>query len=128
MREYKIKKLGVIVTDSISTPLRRGAVGFCLAWAGIDPLYDYRGEKDLFGRVFNFEQANLGDALASAAVAVMGEGNEQTPLAVIRNAPTHVWRSRHSSKLYKSFHVPMREDLFAPFLTKAKWKKGKGES
>ena len=125
MREYKIKKLGVVIADSISTPLRRGAVGFALAWAGIDPLYDYRGEKDLFGRKFKFEQANQADALAVAAVLAMGEGSEQTPLAVIRNAPSHVWRSRHAGRTYRTFNVPMKEDLFAPFLTKVKWKKGK---
>lgn len=124
MREYKMKKLGVIITDSISTPLRRGAVGFALAWAGIDPLYDYRGEKDLFGREFQFEQANQADALAAAAVLAMGEGSEQTPLAIIRNAPKHIWHSRHSSKTYRTFNVPMKEDLFWPFLKNVKWKKG----
>lgn len=124
MRAYKLKKLGVIITDSISTPLRRGAVGFALAWAGFDPLYDYRGEKDLFGREFQFEQTNYADALAAGAVAVMGEGSEQTPLAVIRNAPAHIWHSRHSKLGFRSFNVPLKEDLFAPFLTKAKWKKG----
>jgi F420-0:gamma-glutamyl ligase len=74
MRRYKVSKLGVIITDSISTPLRRGAVGFALAWAGFEPLYDYRGRKDIFGRTITVEQANVADALAAAAVVVMGEG------------------------------------------------------
>ncbi|HVV38739.1 MAG TPA: coenzyme F420-0:L-glutamate ligase [Candidatus Paceibacterota bacterium] len=125
LKEYKLKQLGVIITDSISSPLRRGAIGFALAWAGFEPLYDYRGAKDLFGRKFNFEQANLADALAASAVLVMGEGSEQTPLAVIRNAPGIVWKGRKTNKGWHSFKVPLKEDLFAPFLTKAKWKKGK---
>ncbi len=83
-----------------------------------------RGAKDLFGRAFNFEQANLADALAASAVLAMGEGSEQTPLAILRNVPDAVWHSRKTNKGWHSFKVPMQEDLFAPFLTKAKWKKG----
>jgi len=124
IKTYKLKKVGVIITDSISTPLRRGAIGFALAWAGFDPLYDYRGSKDLFGRSFKFEQANLADALAASAVLVMGEGKEQTPLAIMRDVPAVVWKTRHTGLGWSSFVVPFKEDLFAPFLTKAKWKRG----
>ena len=121
MKHYKVKSLGVLITDSISTPLRRGAIGFALAWAGFEPLYDYRGKKDIFGRKLVYEQSNIADALAAGAVLVMGEGSERTPVAVIRNAPEKIWaRSRGGS----SFVVPLTEDLFSIFLTKAVWKKG----
>ncbi len=128
LKTYNLEKLGVIITDSISTPLRRGAIGFALAYAGFEPLYDYRGSKDLFGRAFKFEQANLADALAASAVLVMGEGKEQTPLAVLRNVPEVVWRPRRTNYGWHSFVVPFKEDLFAPFLSKAKWKKVRQKS
>jgi coenzyme F420-0:L-glutamate ligase len=121
MNHYGIKSLGVLVTDSISTPLRRGAIGFALAWAGFEPLYDYRGKKDIFGRKLQYEQSNVADALAAAAVLMMGEGSERTPLALIRNAPEKIWNRKHRAD---SFIVPLKEDLFAMFLTKAVWKKG----
>jgi len=85
-KEYRVDKLGVVITDSTSLPLRRGAIGFALSWDGLDPLRDYRGTKDIFGRTIQAEVANLVDALATAAVLEMGEGGEQTPVAVIRNA------------------------------------------
>ncbi len=127
MKHYHLKKFGVVITDSTSRPLRRGAMGFALAWAGIDPLYDYRGTKDIFGRAIRVEQANMIDGLAAAAVLMMGEGAEQTPLALIRNAPTHLWKSRHTSLGWNKLIVPLKDDLFAPFLLRAKWQKGKGK-
>jgi dihydrofolate synthase / folylpolyglutamate synthase len=124
MKYYGLKKFGVLITDSTSRPLRRGAMGFALSWAGIDPLNDYRGTKDIFGQAIRVEQANLVDGLAAAAVLLMGEGNEQTPLALIRNTPERVWKGRHTKKGWNTFIVPFKDDLFAPFLTRVKWQKG----
>jgi F420-0:gamma-glutamyl ligase len=103
-------------------PTRRGAIGFALAWAGFEPLYDYRRTKDIFGREFLIEQTNIADALAAAAVLVMGEGKEQTPLAILRDVP-HV-SSGPRRKSPDAFQVPFTEDLFAPLLLKGPWKKG----
>lgn len=114
MKEYDVKKLGLIITDSTSLPLRRGAVGFALAWDGFDPLRDYRGTPDLFGRSFKIEMANLVDALAAAAVLAMGEGSEQTPLVVIRNAKNILFKNRLKNK--DQLIVPPKDDLFAPLL------------
>jgi coenzyme F420-0:L-glutamate ligase len=127
MKHYKIKKLGVLITDSTSKPLRRGAMGFALSWAGIDPLHDYRGTKDIFGHAIRVEQANLVDGLAAAAVLVMGEGSERTPVALIRGVPARVWKGRHTNRGWNKFIVPLKDDLFAPFLTKVKWQKGGGD-
>lgn len=123
MKEYGVTKLAVVITDSTSTPLRRGAIGFALAWDGMDPLRDYRGTKDIFGRHFVIELANLVDALAASAVFVMGEGREQTPLALIRNAPGVVYKNRSSKS--DQLIVKPAEDIFAPLFWKAPWKKGK---
>lgn len=81
---YQLKDLGVIITDSRSTPLRLGVVGVALAWAGFHPLRDYRGINDLFGRTMKISQSNIVDSLAAMAVYMMGEGSEQTPLARLR--------------------------------------------
>ena len=126
MRAYKLKKFGVVITDSRSLPLRRGAMGFALAWAGIDPLHDYRGTKDIFGRPIKVEQANMVDGLAAAAVLMMGEGAEQTPIARMRGVPERVWRARKTRQGWSTFIVPLKDDLFAPFFAKVKWKKGGG--
>jgi len=123
MEKYDIKTLAVIITDSTSVPLRRGAVGFALAWDGIDPLRDYRGTKDLFGRTIEIEMANLIDSLAAAAVFEMGEGSEQTPVAVIRNVKNVRFENRPEKA--DQLIVTPEDDLFAPLLfTPHLWKKG----
>ncbi len=124
MKTYNVESLAVIISDSMSLPLRRGAVGFALAWDGIDPLRDYRGTKDIFGRTIQVEMANLIDSLAAAAVLEMGEGNEQTPIAVIRNAKNIVLRNRSSKS--DQLVVSPEDDIFAPLLWNKKWKRGGG--
>ena len=123
MKAYKIKKLAVIITDSASAPLRRGAIGIALAWDGLNPLKDYKNTKDLFGRVIKFEMANVVDALAASAVLAMGEGSEQTPLAVIRGAKNISFKNRNS-KLTEQLIVTPKEDVYAGLFWGKKWKKG----
>lgn len=122
MKEYGLTTLAVIITDSTSTLLRRGAVGFALAWDGMDPLRDYRGTQDLFGRNFVIELANLVDALAASAVFVMGEGKEQTPIAVIEGAKGIVFKNR--SHRVDQLMVAPEDDIFAPLFWNKKWKRG----
>jgi coenzyme F420-0:L-glutamate ligase len=86
-KAYKIKKLGVIISDSVVMPLRRGVVGVALGYAGFKGVKDYKGKKDLFGRKFKFASSNIADSLTTAAMVTMGEGNERQPFAVIENAP-----------------------------------------
>ncbi|MCX6819858.1 MAG: coenzyme F420-0:L-glutamate ligase [Candidatus Adlerbacteria bacterium] len=124
MKTYKLKKLGIVITDSTSRPLRRGASGFALAWAGFNPVYDYRGTPDIFGRPIKVEQANIVDGLAAAAVLCMGEAGEQTPLALLRDVPKVVWDAKPAKK-DDEFVVPLERDLYAPFFKNAPWRKGK---
>ncbi len=125
-KTYKVKECGVLITDSHTIPLRRGVVGISLGSFGFEPLHDYRHEPDLFGRTFKFSQANYVDSLAAAAVVVMGEGSECTPLALI----TDVSFLRFTNKPFrprdktKTLDIPLEEDLYGPFLANAPWKKG----
>jgi len=123
-KKYHINELGVIITDSHSTPFRRGIVGIALGWAGFDPLYDYRQTADLFGRMLKISQTNVADALATAAVLAMGEGNEQTPLALLRDISRIRFGDASSGEGGGSFVVPIEEDIYAPFYTKIPWEKG----
>ncbi|MBU0750020.1 coenzyme F420-0:L-glutamate ligase [Patescibacteria group bacterium] len=119
---FGIQELGLIITDSTSIPMRRGAIGFALAWDGIDPLRDYRGTNDIFGRTIKVEMANLIDSLAAAAVLEMGEGNEQTPVAVLRDCKNISFTNRSRSK--DQLLVEPEDDLFAPLIWRKGWKRG----
>lgn len=111
IKYYQRKRLGVLITDTRSRPLRAGTAGVALAYAGFLGLKDYRGKKDLFGRELKYTQSNLVDALASAAVVVMGEGKEQIPLAIIRHAPIkYSDRSPNPKELF----IDSFQDLYRP--------------
>lgn len=81
------KKTGVIIADSRTIPLKKGVIGVALATAGIEPVEDVRGRKDLFGRKLQVTFRAIADDLASAAQLFMGETDEQTPMVLIRGAP-----------------------------------------
>jgi coenzyme F420-0:L-glutamate ligase len=81
------QELGIIIADSRTQPLRLGTIGLAIGVAGIEPIKDFRGQKDLFGRPLRITRAAVADNLASAAQLLLGEANERIPLVVIRGAP-----------------------------------------
>src|SRR5258706_3704689 len=126
-RKYKLKNIGVITTDSKTSPLRWGVTGVALAHSGFKALKDYINTPDVFGRKLQFEKLNIADSLASAAVAVMGEGSEQTPLAVIEDLLFVDFQDRNPTKEdLDGLRIELEDDVFAPLLTAVDWKKGKG--
>lgn len=92
-KKYCVRHMGILITDTRSVPLRKGTIGRALGFAGFEPFKSYIGKKDLHGRISRLTEMNLADALAAAAVLVMGEGDEQTPLAIIKDAPVR-WTTR----------------------------------
>jgi dihydrofolate synthase / folylpolyglutamate synthase len=124
-RRFSVKKAGVIITDSKTTPLRWGTSGASIAHSGFSALNNYIGKPDIFGRKLLVTKANVADALAVSAVLLMGEGNEQTPLAVIEDVPFVKFQNRNPlKKELESFHINMEDDLYAPLLRGVKWRKG----
>ncbi len=84
------KKIGVIIGDSRTHPLRLGCVGVALACEGLEPVEDARGQKDLFGRELKITRKAVADNLVSAAQIIMGEGDEGIPAVIIRDAPVPI--------------------------------------
>lgn len=105
-----LKNLGVIVTDSHTSPLRHGVVGAALSFAGFDPVRNMIGEKDIFGRELKMTKINLADSLATAAVLMMGEAAERCPLAVLHNAPV----SFNTRPQRADLEIPPAEDMYLP--------------
>ena len=117
--------VGVLITDSNVTPLRLGVSGVAVAHSGFLALNDYVGAPDLFGRPLRMTRANVMDALAGAAVLAMGEGSEQTPLAVISDLPFVTFQEHEpTAEELAQLHIPLREDLFSPILTSVPWSQG----
>lgn len=84
-QKFRLKRLGVIITDSHSVPLRYGVVGKSTGFHGLNPIKDYRGKTDIFGREIKVSTVNVIDSLAATAVFGMGEGDEMTPLLILRD-------------------------------------------
>lgn len=78
-------RVGIILTDSWLVPGRLGTTGIALAAAGLNPVEDERGKADLFGNPMTVTQRGVADSLSVCAQMVMGERDEATPIALLRN-------------------------------------------
>ena len=118
-KKNNVKDLGVVATDSHTTPLRYGVTGLSVGIAGVEPLKDFRGQKDLFGRKLELTQVDQVDALASMAVLLMGESDECTPIVLLRGWDKIVFNENASMK---DFKISPEEDLYTPLLSVMKCK------
>ncbi len=119
-KKFKIKNLGVLITDSRLFPLRAGVVGAAIGYAGFSGVRDYRGKPDIFGRILKMSRTDVADSLATSAVLCMGEGDEQKPLAIIINAPVEF----REKIIRKELCVDPREDMYQPIFEKIRKIKG----
>lgn len=77
-------RIGVILSDSWGRPFRRGTVGFAIGIAGLPAVWDRRGAQDRHGRVLEFTETGLADAVAATADLVAGQANESRPVTQVR--------------------------------------------
>lgn len=119
-KKHKLHHLGVVITDSKSTILRRGTLGYAVGYSGFCGLKNYRNTADKFlAQQKRQKLSNRVDDLAAAAVAVMGEGKEQTPLALIEEIPFITFHTDSPTKIeLKCLFVKPEEDLFIASLSK----------
>ena len=115
--KYKVKNLGIIITDSRILPLRAGVTGVALGYAGFSGVKDYTGKPDIFGRKFIMSLVDVADSLATSAVFTMGEGDERRPLAVITNASITFCEKINKKEL----HIDIRDDMYQPLFTNLKY-------
>lgn len=129
---YGIDEVGVLLTDSRCTPLRRGVIGLAVAYSGFEGVDSQVGSKDLFGRELEFTEKAVADDLSSAAVLVMGESGESTPFAVVEDAPVSftdnevkpgelnidpridLFAGLYDSRVFDAFSEDMRHDNARP--------------
>lgn len=108
-------KVGVIISDSQIVPLRSGTYGIALGIAGFSGVIDKRGSKDLFSKEMKVTRWNLADNLASGANLVMGEGEESSPIAIIKGAPITL-TEEDAPNLTQALTMNEEECLWGQFL------------
>jgi coenzyme F420-0:L-glutamate ligase / coenzyme F420-1:gamma-L-glutamate ligase len=85
MKNYDLKQLGIIISDSHVSPLRKGVIGSSIGVFGIKPVQDCVGKKDLFNRKMHYTKRAIADQITSASHLIMGECDEQIPYVISRN-------------------------------------------
>ena len=122
---YGVRNIGVIITDSVTTPLKWGVTGSSIGYCGFDAVNSRVGTKDLFGRELRFTRVNVANALAAAAVLCMGEADEQTPVALIEDLPFVNFKTEPpSAEELKAEKIAMEDDLYGQILGSVRWQKG----
>jgi F420-0:gamma-glutamyl ligase len=88
-------------------------------------LKNYVDKPDIFNRPLHSTRASILDGLATSAVLLMGEGNEQTPLAVITDLPFVTFQDHApTSEELQAMQISREDDLYGPLLNSVKWEKG----
>lgn len=113
MQKFHLTKLGVVATDSHTTPLRWGVTGITIGLAGVSPLRDIRGVEDLFGRPMHVTQIDMIDPLASMAVLLMGEASECTPIVILRDYQNIEFNDQASME---DFKIDPDFDIYSPLI------------
>ena len=79
-------QVAVIISDTFGRPWREGAGNVAVGVAGLEPLHDYRGQQDLYGRDLHSTVIAVADELAAAAELVTNKLT-RVPVAIIRGYP-----------------------------------------
>ena len=100
------KHIAVIISDTFGRPFRLGQTDVAIGIAGLEPILDYNGMPDTFGKIMQVTAIAIADEICSASELVMGKV-EKSPIAIIRNY-TFSSSTAKIQKILRSDH----DDLF----------------
>ena len=112
---YTGKNVSVIITDTNGRAFRIGQTGAAIGCAGIKPTRDWRGTKDLFGRVLEVKNEGIVDEIAGFTNILMGEGDGGMPIVIIRGI--HLY---DESNGVKELYRPENEDVIRKAIIKSR--------
>ena len=78
------KNIAVIISDTFGRPFRLGQTNVAIGIAGLEPILDYNGKPDTFGKIMQVTAIAIADEICSASELVMGKV-EKSPIAIVRN-------------------------------------------
>ena len=78
------KDVAIIISDTFGRPFRLGQTDVAIGIAGLEPILDYNGKPDTFGKIMQVTAIAVADEICSASELVMGKV-QKCPIAVIRN-------------------------------------------
>ena len=78
------KNIAVIISDTFGRPFRLGQTDVAIGIAGLEPILDYSGKPDTFGKIMQVTAIAVADEVCSASELVMGKV-EKCPIVIVRN-------------------------------------------
>ena len=78
------KNIAVIISDTFGRPFRLGQTDVAIGIAGLEPILDYNGKPDTFGKIMQVTAIAVADEICSASELVMGKV-QKCPIAIVRN-------------------------------------------
>jgi len=78
------KNISVIISDTFGRPFRLGQTDVAIGIAGLEPILDYNGKPDTFGKIMQVTAIAVADEICSASELVMGKV-EKCPIVIVRN-------------------------------------------
>ena len=72
------------ISDTFGRPFRLGQTDVAIGIAGLEPILDYNGKPDTFGKIMQVTAIAVADEICSASELVMGKV-EKCPIAIVRN-------------------------------------------
>lgn len=104
-------RIGVVIADSMGRAWRIGTLGTAIGCAGLAVLEDRRGRaQDLYGRTLQATVIGIADSVAAMAALAMGEGDEGTPVALVRGCER--WVTEEDGPGAASGLRPIEQDMF----------------
>ena len=100
------RTIAVLVSDTFGRAFRMGQTDCAIGVAGMEPILDYEGTKDNFGKILRVTAIAIADEICSAAELVMGK-TSNCPAAIVRN-----YNFNNSSSTINPIIRPENEDLF----------------
>jgi len=78
------KNVAIIISDTFGRPFRLGQTDVAIGIAGLEPILDYNGKPDIFGKIMQVTAIAVADEICSTSELVMGKV-QKCPIAIIRN-------------------------------------------
>jgi len=100
------KNISVIISDTFGRPFRLGQTDIAIGIAGLEPILDYNGKPDTFGKIMRVTAIAVADEICSASELVMGKV-KKCPIVIVRNY-SYNFSNAKIQELLRSEH----DDLF----------------
>jgi len=106
IKEQTNKNVAVIISDTFGRPFRMGQTNCAIGISGLNPILNYAGTLDSFGKILRVTEIAVADELSSAAELVMGK-SLKCPVAIIRD-----YLFKMEDHVIDELIRPENEDLF----------------